>query len=82
MTSWTSGRWILTTLFLLLLVGGIFAGVWNHQEIEVCHETYDDDSTVVVMCEDSFTDIVYFLSVFSTLIGTVGMISVLYRRGE
>lgn len=76
MTERTFDRDVLVVLFLLLVVGGASAGVWNQQQIRACHETYDDDPTIAVECEDSFTDVVTFLSLLGIASGVIGLVSI------
>ena len=68
-------RGVAAGLFLLLLVGGVAVGVWNHQQIRSCHEQYDDDPNVFVECEDAFTLIVYALSLSCVVTGGLGLLS-------
>jgi hypothetical protein len=69
-------RAVAAGLFLLLLVGGVAVGVWNHQQIRSCHEQYDDDDpNVFVECEDAFTLIVYALSLSGVVTGGLGLLS-------
>ncbi|WP_390201640.1 hypothetical protein [Haladaptatus sp. GCM10026878] len=67
-------------LFLLLIAGGLLVGVWNQQEIQWCHDTYDDDPSQVAECEDSFTDVVHYGSVFSVFTGVIGVLGALFNR--
>ncbi|KAB1184999.1 MULTISPECIES: hypothetical protein [Haloferax] len=73
-------RGILVTLYLLFVLLGAGVGIWNYQAVQSCHELYDEDQTVVVECEDSFTDIVRALSILGIGTGGVGLALVLYRQ--
>lgn len=66
-------RAILAGLFLVSLLGGAWVGVWNHQQIQSCHQEYDDDPETFVECEDAFTTIMYGLSIFGVATGAVGI---------
>ncbi|WP_338727360.1 hypothetical protein [Haladaptatus sp. DJG-WS-42] len=72
--------WVL--LFLLVIGGGLIVGTWNQQEIQTCHDMYDDDPTVAADCEDSFTDVVYYGSLFSVSIGIFGVLWSLLTRAK
>ncbi|KAB1191139.1 MULTISPECIES: hypothetical protein [Haloferax] len=70
---------VASLLFLVVVGAGI--GVWNYQDVRACHDMYDDDPSVIVECEDSFTDVVRGVSVLSVTVGCVGLILTV-RRGK
>ncbi len=75
-------RAIWIVLSLLLLGGGLIVGAGNQQNIQTCHDTYDDDPSQVVECEDSFTDVVHYGSLFSVSIGVFGVLWSLRTRAN
>lgn len=78
----TLRRTALVGLFLFLVIVGAGVGVWNQQQIQACHQMYDDDPTIIVECEDSFTDIMNGLSLLGLVLGGVGLVSMRFRRGR
>ena len=70
------GAVVASVLFVLVGAG---VGIWVQEDVQRCHEQYDDDPTIVAECEDSLTDFVRGLSVLGVTGGIVGLVSVLYR---
>ncbi|QLG26572.1 hypothetical protein HUG10_03035 [Halorarum halophilum] len=64
---------VLVVFFIGLLVTGATIGIRNEQEVRACHDEYDDDPSVIVMCEDALTDIRRGVAMFSVILGFVGV---------
>ncbi len=61
-------------LFLLLIAGGLFVGVWNQQDIRNCQQMAENETGGVVECVDSFSDVVHYGSMVSVVTGVIGVL--------
>lgn len=66
-------RNVLVVFFIGLLVTGASIGLRNEQQVRACHDEYDDDPSVFVMCEDALTDIRQGVAIFCVVLGFIGV---------